>query len=144
MSLDPLKELAGREMKRNVWLPVRIKDQDVVVTRLRVEPISCVRDDLVRVRIAEVEVTVAGGQDLGVDLDSGDVDLIAECEPVLPRRRAGGQAEKRNRPRCRGRILRRPERVGEQQVVPVAVGEIGLAVIHGVDRLPLVEDQLCS
>ena len=93
-------------------------------------------------RIAEVEVTVAGGQDFGVDLDAGDVELVAESEPVLSRRRAGGQAEKCDGPGRSGRVLRRSERICEQQVVPVAVREIGLAVIQGVNCLPLVEDQL--
>src|SRR6202011_5791637 len=135
-------ELPGREVKRNVWLPIRVEDHDVVVARLRVKPVAGIRDDLSGARIAQVEVTMARGKNLRVDLDAGDVDLIAECEAVLPRGRAGGQTEKRDRPRRRRSVLRGPERVREQQVVPVAGGEIRLAVVDGVDGLTLVEDQL--
>ena len=82
------------------------------------------------------------GQDVGVDLDAGDLHAIAKGSRVLTRRGAAGEAEDRDALGSDLRLFGGAERIGDEHVVPRPAGEQAVGVVDGMDRLPLVEDQL--
>ena len=126
MVLHLLEELPGRQVEGDVRLTVRVEQDDVVSAGLRIEPVARVRQHLMSPGVSEMKVAMAGRDDVRVDLHPRDVHVVAKCQAVLPGRRACGETQDGKRPRVRRGVLGRTERVGDQQVVPVAMSEVVL------------------
>ena len=136
------EEFAGRQVERDVRLSIGVHHDDVVLTGLRVEPVTGIGHDGMHVRLVEVEVAMRDIQDVGVDLNPRDLHAGPVRRRVLPRRGAAGQAEDRDVVGPDLRSLSRSERVGHHHVVPGPSGRQALRVVDRVHGLALVEDQL--
>src|SRR5207244_8725244 len=84
------EELARRQVEGDVRLAVCVHHHDVVLARLRVEPVPRIPNDRVHVRLVEVEITMRDVEDVWVDLDPGDLNARAVRRGVLPPRGAAG------------------------------------------------------
>ena len=132
--LDEREELLRREVERDVRLAVGI-DEDRVVALLRAaQERPRVGGERAQPRAAHVEVAPPDVGQLTVDLDRVDRRLREEV-PVGARDGAGGVAEDRH---ARGRAVAHRERQHER-LVPVVVGQVGIAPPQRVHRLALVE-----
>ena len=131
------EELAGHEVERDVGLAVGIHEDRVIAGVTGLEPRSGVRGVEVQARARQVEVALADRRQRTVELD-GVHARVREEVPVGARHAAGGVAEDRDPAGRRRRAGPRGERQHEE-VVPVAVGEVGPGLVHRVHGHPLVE-----
>ena len=137
-----LEELAGRQVEGDVRLPVGVHHDHVVAVVVGRQPVAAVLHHRVDTALAEVEVAIAGGEDVGVDLDADLVDAVAIRQVELAGRGAAGEPDDGDVRRHRLLVLRGPEVVRQEHVVPgPAGGRLG-RVVDRVDSLTLVEDQL--
>lgn len=129
------KKLDGRQVKRNVWLAVRVNRNHVVLPGAA-QVTAPVVSNRVQVRLGHRKVLLPGGDDRRVEFYAINRHRAVDRR-VLACDGAGGESDHQHIARRRaGCKLWR-----DQKQVPDAVGQHAVGAVRGLVRLPFVHSQ---
>ncbi len=139
--VDFLKELARRQVPRDVGHFVGIERDDIVTAVQLVQLVTAVAHNHVDVGFVQREVVTTGLHDGGIELDTVDRNRAIDLRELLGNG-AGGQSDHGRAPRrIRGGI---DERCGQHDAPDRHAGHASAVTVERVEGLAFVEQQIVA